>query len=195
LRLALEPAVQPKNSIRRPVACPCLNSLALATAPAPPPGSAGPDARVEARNPPADRGISAPAFGVAARTERPPFPTCVAHVPPEVDVLSSSPVPFEARRTGPPADTPDARRSPLDRFLNLFTDVRSGESITALLLMLDIFVILAAYYLLKTIREPLIINRKGGAEMKSYSAAAIAGILVFLVRSPAPWLRAYRASA
>ncbi len=95
--------------------------------------------------------------------------------------MSSHPVPLEARPPGPPADAPVAQRSVLDRFLNLFTDVRGGESLTALLLMLDIFVILAAYYLLKTIREPLILAGKGGAEMKSYSAAAIAGILVVLV--------------
>src|SRR5439155_16943531 len=36
-------------------------------------------------------------------------------------------------------------------------------------------------YLLKTIREPLILAAPGGAEMKSYSAAAIAGVLIVLV--------------
>lgn len=48
--------------------------------------------------------------------------------------------------------------------------------------MLNIFLILAAYYLLKTIREPLILAGKGGgAEVKSYAAAAIAGCLIVLV--------------
>jgi len=72
-------------------------------------------------------------------------------------------------------------RSAVDRFLGLFADVRSGEGLTALLLMLNIFFILAAYYLLKTIREPLILTSKGGAEAKSYAAAAIAGLLILLV--------------
>ncbi len=59
--------------------------------------------------------------------------------------------------------------------------MRGGEGVTALLLMLNIFLLLAAYYLLKTIREPLILNEPGGAEVKSYSAAAIAGLLILLV--------------
>jgi AAA family ATP:ADP antiporter len=67
------------------------------------------------------------------------------------------------------------------RFLNLFTEVRAGEAGTALLLMANIFLILAAYYLLKTIREPLILAGKGGADVKSYAAAAIAGLLIILV--------------
>jgi len=73
------------------------------------------------------------------------------------------------------------RRSALDRFLSLFADVGAGEGVTALLLMVNMFLILAAYYLLKTIREPLILTVPGGPEAKSYSAAAIAGILMVLV--------------
>ena len=59
--------------------------------------------------------------------------------------------------------------------------MRGGEGVTALLLMLNIFLLLAAYYLLKTIREPLILTVPGGAEVKSYAAAAIAGLLIILV--------------
>ena len=69
----------------------------------------------------------------------------------------------------------------VDRMLGVFTDVRGGESFTALLLMLNMFFLLAAYYLLKTIREPLILNARGGAEVKSYAAAATAGLLMILV--------------
>src|SRR6185503_15680788 len=69
----------------------------------------------------------------------------------------------------------------LDRVLGVFTDVRGGEGITALLLMLNIFLLLAAYSMLKTIREPLILTTPGGAEVKSYSAAAIAGLFIILV--------------
>jgi AAA family ATP:ADP antiporter len=71
--------------------------------------------------------------------------------------------------------------TPLDRFLRLFADVRAGEGVSATLLMLNIFFILASYYLLKTIREPLILTVPGGAEVKSYSSAAIAAILIILV--------------
>ena len=69
----------------------------------------------------------------------------------------------------------------LDRSLGVFTEVRAGEGITALLLMLNTFLLLTAYYLLKTIREPLILATRGGAEVKSYSAAATAGLLILLV--------------
>jgi AAA family ATP:ADP antiporter len=72
-------------------------------------------------------------------------------------------------------------RGPLERLLGLFADVHSGEGVTALLLMLNILLLLAAYYLLKTIREPLILSVPGGAEVKSYSAAAMAGLLLFAV--------------
>ena len=74
-----------------------------------------------------------------------------------------------------------ASKSPLDRTLGAFASVRGGEGLTALLLMLNMFFLLAAYYLLKTIREPLILNTPGGAEVKSYAAAATAGTLMILV--------------
>src|SRR5258705_4931787 len=74
-----------------------------------------------------------------------------------------------------------AQKSLLDKFLGIFADVEPGESTTALLLMCNLFLILASYYLLKTIREPLILTLRHGAEVKSYSAAAIAGLLIVLV--------------
>ena len=79
------------------------------------------------------------------------------------------------------AATGELGKTVLDRFLRLFADVRAGEGITAVLLMLNIFLLLASYYLLKTIREPLILTTSGGAEVKSYSSAAIAAILIVLV--------------
>ena len=87
-----------------------------------------------------------------------------------------------APATGSDAGTPD--RTPkglLDRVLGVFTDVRGGEGITAILLMLNIFFLLAAYSMLKTIREPLVLTVPGGAEVKSYAAAAIAGLFIILV--------------
>lgn len=83
--------------------------------------------------------------------------------------------------SAPHGATGGEHRGPLDRLLGTFADVRAGEGMTALLLMLNIFILLAAYYLLKTIREPLILSVPGGAEVKSYSAAATAGILILLV--------------
>lgn len=80
--------------------------------------------------------------------------------------------------------TPDRGTRPLgavDRFVKIFADARAGEGATALLLMTNIFLLLAAYYLLKTIREPLILTVPHGAEIKSYAAAAIAGLLIVLV--------------
>jgi AAA family ATP:ADP antiporter len=81
----------------------------------------------------------------------------------------------------PEAVTRRTSKGPLDRILGIFTTVRAGEGATALLLMLNTFLLLAAYYVLKTIREPLILNERGGAEVKSYSAAATAGLLILLV--------------
>src|SRR2546425_8073517 len=69
----------------------------------------------------------------------------------------------------------------LDRALGIFTEVRAGEGVTALLLMLNIFLSLAAHYLLKTIREPLILSVAGGAGLKSYAATAPAGVLLLLL--------------
>jgi AAA family ATP:ADP antiporter len=41
----------------------------------------------------------------------------------------------------------------LERGLRLFTDVRAGEGRVALLMFLNVFLILCAYYLLKPLRE------------------------------------------
>ena len=59
---------------------------------------------------------------------------------------------------------------PLDRALRPFGDVRAGEGATVLLMCLNVFLLLMAYYILKTVREPLILLA-GGAELKSYAAA------------------------
>jgi len=76
--------------------------------------------------------------------------------------------------------TEPAARSPLERFLNIFTEVRHGEAISALLLALNIFLILTAYYVLKPVREALILAG-GGAEIKSYAAAGQALLLLAAV--------------
>ena len=61
-------------------------------------------------------------------------------------------------------------RGPLE-LLAPFADARSGEAPTALLLMLDAFrMLLTSYYILKPVREALILAGEG-AEVKSYAAA------------------------
>ncbi len=69
---------------------------------------------------------------------------------------------------------------PLDRLLGIFGDVRAGEGGTVLLMSLNVFLLLVAYYVLKTVREPLILMA-GGAQLKSYAAAAQALTLVVYV--------------
>jgi AAA family ATP:ADP antiporter len=54
-------------------------------------------------------------------------------------------------------------RGPLERFLQLFTEVRGGEGAPLLLLTLNVFLILAAYYVMKPVRQALILDQPGGA--------------------------------
>ena len=69
---------------------------------------------------------------------------------------------------------------PLDRLLAIFGDVRVGEGSTVLLMSLNVFLLLVGYYVLKTVREPLILMA-GGAQLKSYAAAAQALTLIVYV--------------
>jgi len=78
-----------------------------------------------------------------------------------------------------PVDTPE-RPSPIDRALGVFTDVRPGEGAAAALLLLSLFLLLIGYYVLKTVREPLVLAG-GGAEVASYSAAGQAVVLIGFV--------------
>jgi AAA family ATP:ADP antiporter len=68
----------------------------------------------------------------------------------------------------------------LDRALRVFGDVRAGEGATVSLMCLNVYLLLMAYYILKTVREPLILLA-GGAELKSYAAAAQAVTLIAYV--------------
>jgi AAA family ATP:ADP antiporter len=81
---------------------------------------------------------------------------------------------------------PRAPKRPLEFALGLFADVREGEAPTALLLTLNVFLLLTAYYLLKVAREPLILLG-GGAEVKSYASVGQSILLVF-VASAYGWL-------
>lgn len=74
-----------------------------------------------------------------------------------------------------------SRRTLLDRCLLLFSDVHEGEGAGVLLLAANVFLLLGTYYILKTIREPLILSQPGGAEMKSYAAGAQTAVFLLLL--------------
>ena len=73
-----------------------------------------------------------------------------------------------------------SRKSMLDRALSVFADVRAGEGATAMLMVVNIFLLLICYSVIKTVREPLILLG-GGAEMRSYAAAGQALLLMGFV--------------
>ena len=68
----------------------------------------------------------------------------------------------------------------LERLLSPFADVRDGEGRGVVLLALNAFMLLAAYYIIKPVREALILTG-GGAEVKSYASAGQALLLLFLI--------------
>ena len=71
-------------------------------------------------------------------------------------------------------------KSWLDRALSIFADVRAGEGATAALMLVNIFLLLVCYSVIKTVREPLILLG-GGAEVRSYAAAGQALLLMGFV--------------
>src|SRR5215475_8334753 len=76
--------------------------------------------------------------------------------------------------------TDPSPKNRLERFMSHLADVRGGEGPGVLLFALNLFLLLAAYYMLKTARESLILT-EGGAEVKSYSAAGQAILLLLVV--------------
>ncbi len=82
-----------------------------------------------------------------------------------------------------PAVTPLVRppeKSLLERTFSVISDVRPGEGVSTLLMLVNIFVILVCYSVIKTVREPLILLG-GGAEVRSYAAAGQALLLMGFV--------------
>jgi len=80
----------------------------------------------------------------------------------------------------------------LDRLLGLFSEVHPGEGRRALLMLINVFLILVSYYIIKTVREPLILGTevpgflkalgiKGAAEVKTFASAGQALILMVFV--------------
>ncbi len=70
------------------------------------------------------------------------------------------------------------REHPVEFLLGAFGEVHPGEAPTALLLALNVFLLLTAYYLLKVAREPLILLGSGAA-IKSYASVGQSVLLVF----------------
>ncbi len=88
---------------------------------------------------------------------------------------------LQARRSHSPVQpTGEKPKGQTVNFLSVFSEVREGESISALLLMVAVFLLLGAYYLLKPVREALILS-ESGAEAKSYSAAGQAVLLLGVI--------------
>ena len=82
------------------------------------------------------------------------------------------------------------QRSLLDRFLGIFTDVRGGEGHLALAMGFLILLIMASYYLIKPVRDALMLQA-GGAEAKTYMNAVTAFLLFFLVQGYAKMVNRY----
>src|SRR5436190_13952628 len=83
-----------------------------------------------------------------------------------------------------------ARKSLLERVLGLAAEVHPGEGVTAALLGINGFLILAAYYVIRPLRSafllPVRITLPGGgvltgAEITSYSGAVLAGLFLIIV--------------
>jgi ATP:ADP antiporter, AAA family len=77
------------------------------------------------------------------------------------------------------------RLSMLERGLRLFTDIRAGEGTTGLVLFVNVFLILCAYYFIKPLRESWIavsdIAGLSKMEVKAYSSFGQSLLLVFIV--------------
>ena len=86
----------------------------------------------------------------------------------------------------PSAAAPPAARAPYNigyRFLRLFADIRQGEAPKALLLALNVFLLLLAYYILKPLREALLLVDSKSAPVKSYLSGAQAVLFIFVIKA------------
>lgn len=68
----------------------------------------------------------------------------------------------------------------IERFISRFAWVKPGEGRSVLLLFFGLFTLMFAYYLLKVIRDPLIL-KDGTAELKSYTTAGQAVVLLVII--------------
>jgi AAA family ATP:ADP antiporter len=82
---------------------------------------------------------------------------------------------------------PEGSSSLVAKLLRPFAVVKADEVVTAVIMTITVFLLLTAYYVLKTAREPLVLL-EGGAEVKAYAAAGQSLLLV-------PVIAAYSAVA
>ena len=82
------------------------------------------------------------------------------------------------------------QRSLLERLLGVFTEVRAGEGGITLAMALLGFLLMTSYYLIKPVREALILQQ-GGAEAKAYLSAVMAALLYFVVQGYAKLVSRY----
>ena len=82
------------------------------------------------------------------------------------------------------------RKTPLDRFLSLAAEVRPGEGTTALLMAVNGFLLLGAYYTIRPVRSALLLpvelSLPGGTllrgpEIQAYSGALLAMLFLLIV--------------
>jgi AAA family ATP:ADP antiporter len=88
---------------------------------------------------------------------------------------------FDRRGIESGMGTPSFPARALARAFRPFAKVEASEAISAAAMMAAAFLLLGAYYLLKTVREPLILLH-GGAEVKLYARAAQAVLMVGVVQ-------------
>jgi AAA family ATP:ADP antiporter len=105
---------------------------------------------------------------------------------------SHGPRPNSDRGDMDATDADRERGGPLDRLLGLFSEVHPGEGARALLMLANVFLILVSYYVIKTVREPLILGTavpgflqalgiRSAAEVKTFAAAGQALVLMAFV--------------
>lgn len=98
------------------------------------------------------------------------------------------------RRVASTGESETQTRGVLHRLLAIFAEVKPREVFSVLILTLNVFLLLTGYYLLKVVREPLILAGGGieiggqkldldGPEVKAYAAAGQALLLVGVVRA------------
>jgi len=68
------------------------------------------------------------------------------------------------------------------KILRIFTVIHPGEALTAFLLALNVFLLLAAYYIIRPVREDLLLG-SWSPNLKSYLGGAIAVLLIFVVKA------------
>lgn len=73
--------------------------------------------------------------------------------------------------------TDNATLTPFERLLSFFAPIRKGEGRSVVYFFLNAFLLLVAYYLLKPVREALILT-EGSAEVRSYAVAAQALLIL-----------------